>query len=437
MPGRQVALKLLAGGRRASPDERRQWLREARAASLVRHPHVVTLYEVAETERWFLLALEYVPGGTLADRLSGPIAPISAARLTQTIARAVHHIHRSGLLHLDLKPSNVLLDGEADAAWDAIIPKVSDFGIARSCQPGTTDTGPADPGGTPSYMAPEQISGSRKDMTAQADIHGLGAILYHMLTGRPPYLGATVLETIDQLHRQDPVPPRRMSPGIPRDLESICMKCLNKDPGRRYPSADALADDLGRWLDGRPISARPVSAVERAWRWCRRRPAIAAMASVLVLTVSIGFVSAIVLWRRAEASYRIATEIVGDLAELLAGGEDNRPRSMDPEDLIPILEMHRKRLLTLAASRPDDLLVGRYLVRTARHLSLSLMQANRYEEARIVLLENLGRTEELIRRHPSDITLRTNMRGYYLVLAETCEAPGQFRRCYQVSQSYY
>ena len=161
-PSRLVALKLLPGGRRAGPRERRQWLREAEAASLVRHPNIVTLYEVGEADDCFLLVLEYLPGGTLADRLCGPLMPMIAARLMETIARAVHHIHRHGQLHLDLKPSNILLDGDAGAGWETIIPKVSDFGIARTADPGTTDTGGVGAGGTPPYMAPEQITKPRR-----------------------------------------------------------------------------------------------------------------------------------------------------------------------------------------------------------------------------------------------------------------------------------
>jgi serine/threonine-protein kinase len=267
-PKRPVALKLLPGGRRANSHQRRRWLREAEAASLVRHPNVVTLYDSAETDDWFLLVLEYIPGGTLADQLAQPLAPAHAARLVDTLARAVHHVHLCGKLHLDLKPSNILLDGDTELGWDAVIPKISDFGIAWSAESTATDTCVPGPGGTPSYMAPEQIRTSPQEMTAAADIHGLGAILYHLLTGRPPYLGATLLETIDLLQRHELVPPRRLNPRIPRDLETICLKCLEKDPCRRYPSAESLADDLSRWINGRPISARPVSSVEKSWRCC-------------------------------------------------------------------------------------------------------------------------------------------------------------------------
>ncbi len=363
-PRRQVALKLWPGGRLAAAKERRQWLREAEAASAVRHPNVVTLYEAGVTDDAFLLALEYVPGGTLADRLTAPLAPRAAARMAETIARAVHHIHRSGLLHLDLKPSNILLDGDVEAGWETVVPKVTDFGIARATEPTATDTDGAGAGGTPSYMAPEQISRPRNEMTARADIHGLGAILYHMLTGRPPHQGATILETIDLVRRQDPVPPRRFSSAIPRDLETICLKCLHKDPVRRYASAEALADDLGRWLDGRTIAARPVSAAEKTWRWCRRRPAVAALAAALILTLSVSFAAVFVLWRRAEANFRVATDLAGEFVDLVAGGEDGFPKYLTPDRLIPLLERQRQILLWLAASQPDDLSVANDLCRS-------------------------------------------------------------------------
>ena len=299
-PRRRVALKLLPGGRRASSRERRQWLREAEEASLVRHAHVVTLYDVGEADDWFFLVLEYIPGGTLADRLSNPLLPADAAALIETVARAVHCVHLHGQLHLDLKPSNILLDGDARAGWEALVPKVSDFGIARSGEPTATSTVEPVRGGTPPYMAPEQITSSRGKLSPGADIHALGAILYHALTGRPPYQGATVLDTLEQVRNNPPVPPRRLIPQIPRDLETIVLKCLEKKTSARYVSADALANDLRSWLEGRPISARPVSLPERLGRWCRRRPALAALATSLTLTILIGFPSVVLLWRHAE-----------------------------------------------------------------------------------------------------------------------------------------
>ena len=217
------------------------------------------------------------------------------------IARAVGHLHGHGLIHLDLKPSNILLDGECDGPWDRVIPRISDFGLALltdgDC---ASETSLAGIRGTPSYMAPEQAGGSQAEVKEAADIHGLGAILYHMLTGRPPFQGTSALETLDQVRGQPPVPPRRLNPKIPRDLETIALKCLEKVPSRRYATARAMADDLRRWLDGRPIQARPVSPVEHGWRWCRRQPAVAALATTLLVTFAVSFVSIILLWRQAE-----------------------------------------------------------------------------------------------------------------------------------------
>jgi tetratricopeptide (TPR) repeat protein len=418
MPSRLVALKLLPGGRRASQRERRQWLREAEAVSLVRHPNVVTLHEVAETDDWFLLVLEYIPGGTLADQLRKPLAPPDAARLIETIACAVHHIHLNGQLHLDLKPSNILLDGDVSAGWEAVIPKVSDFGIARSAEASATETGGIGPGGTPSYMAPEQIIRSRKDLSPMADIHGLGAILYHMLTGRPPYQGATVVETIDLVQRQEPVPPRRLNPRIPRDLETICLKCVEKDPSRRYASAELLAGDLARWLDGRPILGRPVSPIGKGWRWCVRRPLISALAAALILTLAIGFAAVVILWRRAEANFRTSNEMLNDLVDLGIGGEVNLPKVMTLERLIPFYEMNTKRLLALAAVQPADLSVADRLATVQRRLSESLMQVGRFEDARTVLIESLGRLDVLIRRFPADESLRAHEFAHLRWLAD-------------------
>jgi eukaryotic-like serine/threonine-protein kinase len=430
-PSRRVALKLLPGGRRAGRRERRHWLREAEAASLVRHPNVVGLYEVGEVDDWFLLVLEYIPGGTLADRLSVPLAPRDAARFTETIARAVHHIHRCGQLHLDLKPSNILLDGDPGAGWEAIIPKVSDFGIARMADSGATDTVSAGLGGTPSYMAPEQITRPRQELTAAADIHGLGAILYHMLTGRPPYQGTTVLETIDLVQRQDAVPPRRLNPKIPADLETICLKCLEKDPLRRYRSADLLALDLASWQDGRPISARLISPVAKGWRWCRRRPVVAALAAALTLTIAVSFFVVTLLWRqanaalgRAESNLRVSNELLTDLLDLSVGGENGYPKVMTLDRLIPLLEKDRKRLLALSEDRPDDVLVVHQLAVVENRLCECLLQAKRMEDARSVLLESLAKLNVLVERHPVNRTVHSVRATRFRLLAEVSEGMG-------------
>ncbi len=271
---RLVALKVLpaAVGSDAFPIARRRWLREARAVSSIRHPNVVALLDFGEEDGWFFLVLEYIPGGSLKKRLAEPLSPRVAAGLVETVARAVGYIHGRGVLHLDLKPSNILLDCEENAAWDQVIPRVSDFGLALSDEPDSSETSLAGPRGTPSYMAPEQTAASGSKLGPATDIHALGAILFELLTGRPPFQAASTIETLDQVRGQEPVPPRRLNSAIPRDLETICLTCLRKDPGRRYASAEALVEDLRRWLDGRPILARPVSLLEKAWKWCHRRP---------------------------------------------------------------------------------------------------------------------------------------------------------------------
>src|SRR5271157_4276443 len=276
--------------------ERKRWLSVARCVTRVHHPNVVKFYDAGEADGWLYLVLEFVPGGSLKERLRGPLPPRAAAELMRPVAAAMTAVHTAGLLHLDLKPSNILLDSAHDAPWQDAAPKVADFGIARSlADRDASATSLAGPWGTPSYMAPEQATASRADVGAAADIHALGAILYELMTGRPPFQGTSALETLDQVRGQKPVPPRRLNPKIPRDLETIALKCLEKNPSRRYSSAEALADDLNRFLEGRPIKARPVSPIEHAWRWCRRQPVIAALAATLFLTAIGSFLGLLAL----------------------------------------------------------------------------------------------------------------------------------------------
>ncbi len=299
---RHVAVKLFPRNSLVDPHAREHWLGEARALSRVPHDHVVAIHRVDETEEWLWLVLEYVSGGTLKDRLTEPLPPRDAARLTETIARAVGYFHTRGVFHLDLKPSNILLDGEPGAPWEIVSPKISDFGIARlEGEPGTTETGANGPKGTPSYMAPEQVAALPGTIGPAADIYALGALLYHLLTGRPPFQGASSAETLDQVRNQDPVPPRRLNGRIPRDLETICLTCLEKAPNRRYRSAEALAGDLRLWLEGRPIKARRVSPMGHAWRLCRRHPAVAGLLVTLAMTLATGVVGLFVLLNQAEA----------------------------------------------------------------------------------------------------------------------------------------
>jgi WD40 repeat protein/tetratricopeptide (TPR) repeat protein len=272
-PARLVALKLILAGAHADADRRARFLAEADAIARLQHPHIVQVYEVGESDGLPFLALEYVEGGSLSQRLGGaPLAPRSAAALLLPLARAVHFAHQHGIVHRDLKPANVLLAADGT-------PKITDFGLAKQEGAGLTATGAVL--GTPGYMAPEQAAGKGKEVGPPADVWALGAILYECLTGRPPFVAATALDTLAQVLADDPVPPRRLIPAVPRDLETVCLKCLHKDPRQRYASAEDVADDLGRWLGGESVRARPVGLSGRAWRWCRRRPAVAGLSALV------------------------------------------------------------------------------------------------------------------------------------------------------------
>jgi WD40 repeat protein len=273
---RLVALKMIRAGRFASADELRRFQNEAEVVATLDHPHIVPIFEVGEHRRRHFFSMKLVAGGSLADRLDDYAAnPLAAARLVATAARAVHHAHQRGILHRDLKPANILVDEQGQ-------PHITDFGLARRVE---TDSGLTQSGaivGTPSYMAPEQATGRRDAVTTATDVYGLGAVLYATLTGRAPFAADSVAETLQQVRERAPERPSRLNRRLGRDLEIICLKCLDKDPRRRYGSAEALAEDLERWLGGLPITARPVGTAERLWRWGRRNPALA-LASVVAL----------------------------------------------------------------------------------------------------------------------------------------------------------
>jgi WD40 repeat protein len=293
--GRVVALKVVLAGAHAGPGELARFRAEAEAAARLQHPHIVPVYEVDEHDGRPFFSMEFCAGGGLDKKLAGtPLPPTEAARLVQTLAGALDAAHAAGVVHRDLKPANVLLTADGT-------PKVADFGLAKKLDAaGRTTTGAVL--GTASYMAPEQAAGQTKEVGPAADVYALGAVLYECLTGRPPFKGPTALETLRQVLSEEPAPPRRLQPGTPADLETICLKCLNKEPKKRYATAGELADDLRRFLAGEPVRARPVGAAERAAKWAMRKPALAAAYGLLLaaLVLGLGGGGATWLWLRAE-----------------------------------------------------------------------------------------------------------------------------------------
>ncbi|MEQ1824626.1 MAG: protein kinase [Pirellula sp.] len=354
---RIVALKLILAGPQAREEEHQRLRAEATAAARVRHPNIVQIYEVAEHAGCPFLVLEYVEGGSLAEHIKGKtLSGPAAANLVATLADAIHAAHIQGIVHRDLKPGNILLsvvnglpftpENELPVSMERgrltseFFPKITDFGLAKQIDGGSDLTGTGQVIGTPNYMAPEQASGLGKAVGPAADVYALGAILYELLTGRPPFKAAGFLETLEQVRRQDPLPPGKLQPGLPSDLQTICLKCLEKEPRRRYDSADALSHDLRCYLRGEPIAARPVSSLERLIKWSRRKPSVAALFAVTCLGL-VGSVFGVLAHnarlrvevqratsneveakkqsRRADANYREARETLNGILNRFEG----------------------------------------------------------------------------------------------------------------------
>src|SRR5262245_29011647 len=263
---RTVALKMLLAGPYAGQQERARFQREAEAVAQLQHAHIVQVYDVAEHEGRSYFTMEFVVGGCLAHKLAGRPQPArQAAAMMAMLADAVQVAHQAGIVHRDLKPANILLTTDGT-------PKITDFGIARRLDSGAGPTQSGELLGTPSYMAPEQAAGKTRAIGPAADVYALGAILYELLTGRPPFRAETAAETTFQVISHEPASPLRLNATVPRDLDTICLKCLHKDPERRYATAQALADDLRRFQRGEPIAAHPVGLIERTGKFIRRHP---------------------------------------------------------------------------------------------------------------------------------------------------------------------
>lgn len=305
---RLVAIKMVLAGCHASPGQVERFRREAEAVARLCHPNIIQLYEIGDHEGRPYFALEYCAGGSLAQLIKGtPLPPTEAVRLVEALARGIDAAHQQRVIHRDLKPANILLQKESGVPYDtpeeahavrSFVPKITDFGLAKLIEDTEGGTLSGAILGTPSYMAPEQASGRGKAVGAVTDVYALGAILYETLTGRPPFRGATALETLDQVRTQEPVTPRQLQPRLPRDLETICLKCLRKEQGRRYQTAAELADDLRRFLAFEPVRARPLSLCARVWRWAKRRPTQAAL--LAVSTVALMALLGLALWFSAR-----------------------------------------------------------------------------------------------------------------------------------------
>jgi formylglycine-generating enzyme required for sulfatase activity/tetratricopeptide (TPR) repeat protein/predicted Ser/Thr protein kinase len=296
---RTVAVKMILGGQIAGPDDVQRFHTEAEAAAQLDHSGIVPIYEVGEHEGQHYFSMGFVEGRSLAQQVAGgPLDPKTAADIVQAVSEAVQYAHDRGVIHRDLKPGNILLDRHGK-------PRVTDFGLAKLSEGGSELTGTGQILGTPSYMPPEQAAGWMNEVGRHSDIYSLGAILYCLLTGRPPFQAATAVETFRQVLEHDPVPPRLFNSSVPRDLETICLKCLRKEPAKRYARAAELCADLRRFLAGEPIFARRVGGGERTWKWIKRRPAVAAMIAIsLLAVVGSGIAIAVIRSEAAEEEAR-------------------------------------------------------------------------------------------------------------------------------------
>ncbi len=422
---RIVALKMILAGQLASKEQVRRFYSEAEQAGRLDHPNIVPIYQVGEHQGQHYFSMKLIEGGSLSTQLETYRKSYrEAARLIATVARAVHYAHQRGVLHRDLKPGNILLDSDGQ-------PHVTDFGLAKHLGPERGDTQSGAILGTPGYMAPEQAAGS-KDLSVAVDVHGLGAILYELLTDRPPFSADTTMAVIMQVMTQEARRVRQLNSKVPADLETICMKCLQKEPSRRYASAAALADDLDRFLAGEPIHARPISRVERVIKWARRRPTAAALLVIVCLTVAALLIggwwynaklqAALTQSEQSERQARIARDQVTETFERslttiddMLINFDGRLANMENMDSVRLefLNEFLKVSQRLNQERPNDPMARRQLGRVWSRVAHLSEQNGHYNDGDQAFREAIALQQGLVEEFPKHAQ-------YQIDLANTC-----------------
>ena len=443
---RAVAVKVLRGGEFAGHEAQARFRTEAAAAARLQHPGIVAIHDVGEEDGVLWFSMDLVPGKNLAEHTrENPFPARDAAECARRVAEAVQHAHAHGVLHRDLKPSNILLDADGQ-------PRVTDFGLARRTATDSTSgaaelTRTGQVLGSPGYAAPEQALGGKAD--ARTDVYGLGAVLYHLLTGRPPFQGPTLDSILLQLRESDPVAPRRLNPTVPRDLETICLHALRKDPARRYATARDMRDDLARFLGGEAIRARPISVLGRTWRWCRRRPGIAALLALVAVLIAALVAGSLTFARRQERLEHRATLLAKarDLRETGVAGSRTAALAAAREAwaIQPSREIRTEAIACLSLPEialertlaPDDPAArapepgasadGRFTLRFEKDALLVIEKASGSERARfggfksrpIAQLDDTGRRIAIAPRvpekTPNDVTLREIPTGKVLL----------------------
>jgi serine/threonine protein kinase len=375
---------------------------EAEAAANLDHDNLVTVFEVGEANGVCYYAMRYVEGRSLHDLLKdGPLDQRAAAGYLEPVTRALSLAHERGILHRDLKPHNIMVDRRTNR------PLLADFGLAKFMGKSQEITHAGEILGTPSYMPPEQTVDSAS-VTGAADIYSMGATLYHLLTGRPPFQAASLLETIRQITTQEPVAPRQFNPSLDRDLETICLKCLQKEPGRRYAAAADLADDLRRYLEGRPIVARPLNWVERSWRWCRRNPVPAAWISVAASFALVSILAILIGYIRTAAalaeSRRHLAQTVGAVNDLFTRfSEDDLKDEPGMQPLrVELLGRAKEHLKTLLSESEDDPLLRDYVAEARFLVGVAQMEDESQRESALAELSEAVRMQRLLRDEPTD-----------------------------------